>query len=243
MEGGLAGSLETPYQLLHLETIGKIYSFSMLFFVLFSICSLEIWSDHRFDFGRTRNQHGRMPVVSWKGCQGLALTHPPPHPHPYSHASTPPPPLLPPLYPSLRSRRSRAPPAGCQWRPGRGDHTVLVLGIRQGASVGSGWIPSQGELAGHWGPALSGSTRSQSPPSARRMSSGFLRGSSLSGRTRKRSSVSARTTFISVRANVCPMQFLRAAVGTHSPGTPAGPVAPRTWPGTASPARRDIRGD
>ena len=159
-----------------------------------------------------------------------------------SHTSLPSTPPLALALP-LRSRRSRAPPAGCQWRPGRGDHTVLVLGIRQVTCVGSGWIPSQGELAGHWGPALSGSTRSQSPPSARRMSSGFLRGSSLSGRTRKRSSVSARTTFISVRANVCPMQFLRAAVGTHSPGTPAGPVAPRTWPGTASPARRDTGGD
>ena len=78
-----------------------------------------------------------------------------------SHTSLPSTPPLALALP-LRSRRSRAPPAGCQWRPGRGDHTVLVLGIRQGACVGSGWIPSQGELAGHWGPALSGSTRSQS---------------------------------------------------------------------------------
>ena len=72
----------------------------------------------------------------------------------------------------------------------------------------------------HWCPALSGSTRSQSPPSARRISSGFRRGASSPGRTRKRSSVSARTTFISVMANVCPMQFLWVGAGAlTAPGT------------------------
>ena len=74
-----------------------------------------------------------------------------------------------------------------------------------------GRIPGEKGLPGHCWPALSGSTRSQSPPSARRISSGFRRGSSP-GRTRKCSSVSARTTFISVMANVCPMQFLWAGV-------------------------------
>ena len=94
---------------------------------------------------------------------------------------------------------------------------VLFLGIWR--CLGSRWIPGK-KVMGHCWAALSGSTRSQSPPSARRISSGFLRGSSLSGRTRNRSSVSARTTFISVMANVCPMQFLWAGAGAvTAPGT------------------------
>lgn len=66
-------------------------------------------------------------------------------------------------------------------------------------------------MMGHYWPVFSGSTCSQSPPSARRISSGFLRGSSSSGRMRNRSRVSASATFISFMANVCPMQFLGPA--------------------------------
>lgn len=88
--------------------------------------------------------------------------------------------------------------------------TVLFLGLHKVKCLGLGWTPGQ-EVVGHCWPPRSGSTRSQRPPSARRTISGFLRGSSSSGRTRKRSSVSARTTFISVMANVCPMQFLGPA--------------------------------
>ena len=73
------------------------------------------------------------------------------------------------------------------------------------------WIPGQKKL-GHYWLVLSGSTHSQSPPSAVRISSGFL-SDSLSGRMRKHSRVSSRTILISVMVNVCLMQFLWVRVG------------------------------
>ncbi|KAL0609547.1 hypothetical protein AAY473_019305 [Plecturocebus cupreus] len=83
---------------------------------------------------------------------------------------------------------------------------------------------------------LRGSTRSQSPPSARRTSSGFLRGSVWSGRMRKRSSVSASTTFISAIANACPMQFLGEGGGNSDCNQEPhpGPIKPGTWPGSVN---------
>ncbi|OBS78163.1 hypothetical protein A6R68_19456 [Neotoma lepida] len=71
----------------------------------------------------------------------------------------------------------------------------------------------------------SGSTRSHNPPSARKISSGFRRGSVSSGRTRKRSSVSASATFISLMAKACPMQFLREG-GVRSLTAPRPSQAP-----------------
>ena len=73
------------------------------------------------------------------------------------------------------------------------------------------WIPGQ-KRVGHYWLVLSGSTHSQSPPSAGRISSGFL-SDSLSGRTCKLSRVSSRATLISVMVNVCLMQFLWVRVG------------------------------
>lgn len=73
------------------------------------------------------------------------------------------------------------------------------------------WIPGQ-KRVGHYWLVLSGSTHSQSPPSAGRISSGFL-SDSLSGRTCKHSRVSSRATLISVMVNVCLMQFLWVRVG------------------------------
>ena len=73
------------------------------------------------------------------------------------------------------------------------------------------WIPGQ-KRVGHYWLVLSGSTHSQSPPSAGRISSGFL-SDSLSGRTCKLSRVSSRATLISVMVNVCLMQFLWAGAG------------------------------
>ena len=93
-------------------------------------------------------------------------------------------------------------------------------------------------MLGHCWPVLSGSTRSQSPPSVRRISSGFRQGS-LSGRMRKRSKVSAKITFISVMANVCPMQFLQAGVvalttpWTFIPASPSRKSGPQPPPPSA----------
>ena len=103
--------------------------------------------------------------------------------------------------------------------------------------LGSGRIPGE-KVLGHCWPALSGSTRSQSPPSVRRISSGFRHGS-LSGRMRKRSKVSAKITFISVMANVCPMQFLQAGVvalttpWTFIPASPSRKSGPQPPPPSA----------